>query len=286
MTLKEAIDLLDIEGYPTTQAMDAIALNPSDPEYAQKRAAVDAVWDFLRMLRDTTPELQAAYDTIPWGAGSPTEYQGLHACLVHYGGLEAKEAERRGAPNGAPRARTRQPPAFERPPAYPSPGDAHRDMLYERARRAGVETWGEMQAAVEAAIDDPNAPPAPSIECVDLILRLQAQGMAEDADSLTTALLRWLDCKREDAFVGPTAMKWKVAQELSVSTLPLPVRKVVAQAAREGDLGSARPFVRRFCAQRDVEENDLLAAGMSTDAPTILQALGDALTAHRRTPDR
>jgi hypothetical protein len=109
MTLEEAMDLLDIEGYPTTGKLDAMVRDPSDPAYAQKCAAVEVVGVFLRTLRETTPELQAAYDSIPWGAGSPTEFQSLNACLREYGGLEAKEAERRGAAKGAPRAGTRPP---------------------------------------------------------------------------------------------------------------------------------------------------------------------------------
>lgn len=273
--------MLGIAGYPTTKGLDAVAASmAADPRQPQKTQALALLRDFLDALRRTSPELQTAFDGIPWGPGSPTEYQALDAALAEYAHLEAREAERRGAPRGAGRAREEprprpRVPVFE-PDQRARPGATRYEALYERARRAGVETWQEMTAALDEATGDPDAPPPPSRECVDSVLRLQAEGMAEEADELTSMLARWLDGGREDRFDEALAQRWAVAQELALAALPSLVRRVVAQAVREGDIRRAAPYVRRFCAEEDPEAIEVLAAGMTTDAPTILAALADA----------
>jgi hypothetical protein len=282
VTLQEAIDLLGIEGHPTTTKASAIfhALKDENADRARKEEALGVVRDFLRSLRATTPALQAAYDEIPWGAGSPTEYQSLDACLLHYGSLEAEEAARRGAPRGAPRPRAPRPSgsAAVFVPVHPGPPPerTHFDVLYERARRAGVETWEEMEVALHAATSDPSAPPPPSAACVDLVLRLQGEGMAGEADQLTSMLARWLDQGRDDRFTAALALKWAVAQELALASLPALIRRVVAQATHEGDPARAVPYVRRFCSEQDAADVELLVANMTTDAPTVLRMLSGA----------
>ena len=100
--LARAIDVLGIEGYPTTHAVDAAetrALGTGHDD-AALRAAARTVRQYLMDIREGSPKLSAAFQEIPWGPGSPTEYMSLDAALRAYSTLEAEEAERLGAPRG------------------------------------------------------------------------------------------------------------------------------------------------------------------------------------------
>jgi hypothetical protein len=282
MTLEEAIRVLGIEGYPTTLGLYELppappGATPHDDE-ARARWVVGAL---LSTMRSESPEMQAAYDTIDWAAGSPTELIAQRSQLSSYGGLEAAEGARRGAPKGVAKPRA----AHVVPPA-PAPITASSpryfgvpfEEIYARARAADVRSWGAMQEAFDAALDVEDAPRPPIRECIELTLRLHAAGDFASADALSTTFARWLDGPRGAPLPAEPEYLWRVAQELSLaSTLPDALRAPIAEAALTGDVSRAWRPVRAWCANRSGEENEIRLEGLRTDAPTIVAALARAL---------